>query len=416
MNARAMSLVELLIASVLMLITIGGIATLMQRAAGIATSQRGGIDLQQNRRGAEREITRSLLLAGRGGLPAGRALPKPAPPTPPPHRLPDGIALRVENNVGSGRRILPGVDNAPRVALGTDILTVRAVTGSLYRLGKNALSRTSSTSVNGRLVVPRTAAQDLEDLEEALAKNKPLALVIGSAADADAYGVAELDPAASQVQSDQIVLAFVFYEPGNVNSEPGRPAQTYSQLGPEGLFPIELFRQGAATVGILRELRYYVRHQETSEVPVGEDGSDRLSRAEVFPGLERAADDDSANLAQDIAYGVVDLQISLGFDTPALGTLATGGSITSSADGKNDDWLWNAPSEKENEAPWKDLSPWSLEEVEVSLLARSPFPDRTQIAPPIDHLGDRPGTELNTDAARRYRRSLTSWRIQLRNL
>lgn len=416
MKDRAMSLLELMIASALMLATIAGIAAFLQQAAGIASSERGGIDLQQNRRGAEREITRSLLLAGRGGLPAGRKLPNPAPPTPPPYRLPAGLALRVDNNVPAGRRIIESDGVSPQVATGSDVLTVRAVTGSLYRLDKLAISRDSATAVTGQLVVPRRAGQDLADLEQLLAEKEPLALLIGSAADIDTYGVAELVADDSRIETGRIVLAFVFYEPGNPASEPGRPAKTYAELGPEGVFPLELYRQDAATVGILRELRYYIRHQEPAEVPLGEDAGDRLARAELYPGLERAAGDDDENLKLDIAYGVVDLQVALAFDTSAGGLLAAGDGLLETADGVGDDWLWNAPGEVPTDPPFAGISPWAFQEVEVTLLARSPYPERSQRAAPIERLGDRVPSELNSEAARRYRRSAASWRVQPRNL
>jgi hypothetical protein len=415
MSKRAMSLVELSISALVMLMAVAGIAAFVQRAGGIAAGERGGIDLQQNRRGAEREINRSLVLAGRGGLPAGRSLPRPAPPSPPPFRLPDGIAIRVENDVDDDRRIIDDPD-APRVAEGSDILTVRGVTGDLYRVGKNSLSRDADDAVTGRLVVPRTAQQDLAELEAAIAADEPVAIVIGSAADIDNYGVAELVAEDSVVASGQIELAFVFYEPGHADSEEDRPAKTYSELGPAGLFPLELFRQGAATVGILRELRYYLRHFPADETPRGDVPGDRLARAEVFPGLDRPAGDDPENLALDIAFGIADFQIALGFDTPAGGSSAGGGPLLETEDGKNDDWLWNAPDEDALGAPWDGLSPWQLKAVEVWMLARSPWPDRNHLADRIDHVGDRPGDIFNTDEARRYRRALTRWRVQPRNL
>lgn len=414
-TSRAMSLIELLIASILLLVTVGGIASFIQRASGIASGERGGIDLQQNRRGAEREITRSLMLAGRGGLPAGRELPKLTPPGDVPYRLPAGIALRLENNTPADRRILSTSASSPRVAAGTDILTVRAVRGEIYRLGKDALSRNADDAVTGRLIVTREG-QDLSELEALLSANHPQALLIGSAADIDTYGVAELDAANSTIDGDEIVLAFSFYEPDNPNSQSDRPAKAYAELGPDGLFPLELFRQGAATVGILSELRYYIRHQERDEVAPGEDPTDRLSRAEVYPGLERAYLDDEQNLAVDIAYGIVDLQIALGFDTPLGGTLAAGSGLLTSVDGQNDDWLFNAEGEAADDPNFANLSPWALKEVEVWLLARAPWPDRQHFAPAIDRLGDRRSLELNTDAARRYRRALANWRTQLRNL
>lgn len=414
---RAFTLIELTVAGLLMLVAVAAIAAFLQRAGAIATSQHGGIDLQQNRRGAERELTRALLLAGRGGLPAGRALPNPAPPagTVVPYRLPAGLALRVDNNVAAGRRIVATPDS-PRVAEGSDVLVVRAVFGELWHLAKDALSRDAPTAVTGRLVVPREG-RDLYELEQALAAKQPLALILGSAADADTYGVAELMAETSTVESGRIVLAFRFYEPANPANPSGGPAKTYGELGPEGVFPLELFRQGAATVGILRELRFYIRHLEPAEVPRGEDPGDRLARAEVLPGLEvAAAPDDPLAFGQDLAFGIADLQVALGFDTPIAARLADGAGLYAAADGRNDDWLFNAPGESGTGPPFGDLSPFALEEVEVSLLARSARPDRSQIAPPIDHLGDRPGTELNTPEARSYRRALAIWRTQLRNL
>lgn len=416
MQKRAMSLLELLISSVLLLVTVSGIAVFIQRSATIAAGERGGIDLQQNRRGAEREITRSLLLAGRGGMPAGRELPDPVPPEGVPYRLPQGLAIHVDNNVAENRHVLESEGDSPLVAIGTDILTVRAVRGTLYRLDKNALSRDLPTAVQGKLIVPRRADQDLGDLEDLIEKKYPAALLIGSAADADTYGLAELDADSSVVGAEQIELAFYFFEPGNPDSDTDRPAKAYGDLGPKGVFPLELFRQGAATLGILSEYRYYIHHRPLAEVPQGEDPSDLLVRAEVYPGLDRAWADDAANLKLEIALGITDLQIALGFDTNLGGQLADGDGLLQTADGKNDDWLWNAPDEKADEAPFENLSPWALKEIEVSLLARSPWPDRSHNSAEIDHLGDRPSSELNSDIALRYRRAVVTWRTQLRNL
>src|SRR5205823_5422359 len=92
---------------------------------------------------------------------------------------------------------------------------------------------------------------------------------------------------------------------------------------------------------------YAVAGDKTSDL------APKLSRARVYPNTQTPWSDDDTNWKVDIADNIFDLQVALGLDTPANDPGAgacTGGTIASddincsiyeSADGENDDWMYN---------------------------------------------------------------------------
>jgi hypothetical protein len=427
LSTQAFSLLELLIGTSLLMVVLGGMTVFLLQSSRINLGQQGEIGLHQSRRGAERELTKAVRMAGRGGLAAGRVRPAPANA---PFLLPAGAALGVDNNVATGRRIVTGLATSPLVAEGTDILTVRGVFETLFLVDKEALVRSGSGAVTATLQVVGGARQDLAELIELINGAAdadpvviPAAMILVSAADPDVYGVAELDPVNSRVDlgAGTVTLFLHFYETGNPLSDETRPARLYAGLGTNGTFPVEIFNQGAATVGILREYRYYVRIPDATDAVATGAVDNRLSRAELLPGNDLAWVEDPAaplaGLRVDLASEIADLQVAFGFDTSINGDFASGTGLTRSVTGENDDFLYNFTGETAAVEPWLSVQPWQLRSVEISLVARVAQADPNHNNLEIIRVADRtmPST-ANAGAERRHRRSVTRWEIEPRNL
>ena len=100
------TLLELVVALLIVAAVIVGALALFDSTYRLSSTQLDRVDLQQSLRIAQREMSRMVRLAGRGGLPAR-------------------VAVRVDHNV-TGLNLLGDADS-PAVADGTDVLTVRGV-------------------------------------------------------------------------------------------------------------------------------------------------------------------------------------------------------------------------------------------------------------------------------------------------
>ena len=136
----------------------------------------------------------------------------------------------------------------------------------------------------------------------------------------------------------------------------------------------------------------------------------------------------------DIADGISELQVALGFDSdvgPPQTDINGDGEIdvviTETDDGEDDDWLFNAPGDDPNDAdpwvpPWDDTIPGSTPGCPVSTIvrlntvARIQTIDRHYAAPQVQRIENSPLATINTDAERRFRRHLLQTTIDLRNL
>lgn len=397
------TIAEVTVALFILVIVLVGVLTLFDFNNKLSRVQTNITDMQQSLRISTYDMTRMIRTAGRGGLPLGT--------------MPVGLALTVRNNITAGEYISPGDASTPEMVEGTDALTVRGVlTSSLYQVnvtrGDFTLSGTQGTltiterSPNGvRQIRPGTNAL-VHAVQEQI--NEPLIIVSGD--NPQVYGVAELDPGRSDV-SNPNVYTIGFTIAGTTLSD------GYSTLSPGGVFPPDL-ATSATFVGVLEEYRYYVRQELAIPGDPTSDWQPKLSQARVFPGTETPYNNQAANWSLDVADNIVDLQVSLGFDTPAgagqIGNTGTG-EITEAEDGQNDDWLFNGSTDDSADPTWTNSRIYYLR---LDLLARTDRRDRNFQAPLVvaieDH--DYTGSHENTRNERMYRRRLLQSVIDLRNL
>lgn len=427
------SVVELIVALALTTVVLIGVARFFDSAQTVYVGQMNVAEMQQAARGSLRDMQRYIRTLGRGGFPAA-SVTRP---------LPGGLAVAVRNNVVADTRILTGSTNplVPIVAEGTDVLTVRGVFASpIYQVNHtdpNTLQRVGGQPLLGdvflRSTTPTSVPQDLSVVIDIVTRSQadadnPIkeALLLTSPLDPGIYGVVELDPLNSDISDPtNIRLRFRLADPA-VDSDQ-RLANHYDALNPNGAFPLELFESRVGFVGVLEEYRFYIR--EEYEVP-GDNmtaWAPRLSKARVYPATQLPYRGDYDYLSLDVATRVLDLQIALGCDSSNKDPLVAveddvNFQIYETADGKNDDWLFNGTDDDPMAKPWNNLDPGDdypdLYFVRVTALVRSRQADRGQLARLITSLEDRDYTDtaLNSYNERRYRRSLLQTVVDLRNL
>jgi len=98
-------------------------------------------------------------------------------------------------------------------------------------------------------------------------------------------------------------------------------------LSANGTFPANI--KSVAYVGILEEYRFYVREVHAKPSDLTTEVNPRLSRARFYAGSDNPWNADPTNLYQDIAEGVLDLQIALGFDLNGDGVIGVPAAASS---------------------------------------------------------------------------------------
>lgn len=409
------TLVEMLVSMVLTVQVLAAVYLLFDFNSRLAKVQTNLTELQQAQRVAQYDMARILRMAGRGNL------------------YPN-LALTVRNNVPTLTRVSSGT--SPGVVPGTDLLQVRGVFSTpLYQMPPDIAFFTldnaaPNLATRGTMIVSRISpagvVQDLTPLRTAITNRVAEALVLVSSADRTIYHVVELDPAASNAAStDQVTVGFRIS--GGTNT-----AGFTTLSATPGSLPANF--RAIQQVGILEEYRFYVRE---TYARLGDSTSKllpKLSRARMFPGTQVAYNSDEANnLAVDVADDIWDLQVALGYNTPLAGgevDSVTGlGQITETADGRNDDWLYNSRDDVATDAVWLDNNAadprWNgpgLFVMRLTTLARTTETDRGYTAPLLDHIEDKyynitPWVGLvgiNTDANRKFRRRILQTVLDLR--
>jgi type II secretory pathway pseudopilin PulG len=415
------TLVELTISMLILTVVIVGVLALFDSTNQLAKSQLLRVDLQQSLRVGQREVVRTVRLAGRGGLLLSADN----------SRLPaNGWAIAVDNNVRS-TAITPAA-GAPDVVDDTDVLTLRGVLNTpVYLLEHlNPASFTIDTANDeGTMtildVTPESnRTQDLEPLCEMLTDgtNRPEALLMVSAFDDRLFATAEIDYDSSDASGcpAQVTLGFNYGTALAVNS--------YTKLSTDGenpgVFPENfLARTRVGSVGILEEYRFYLRR-----TPDGEYAR-KLSRARVYPNTDDAYAGDDGNLSIDTAENVIDFQVALAFD------LNGDGEITETEDGVDDEWFGNSDEDKADEPPWSDNSGTAAANdgylaenaplfryLRLTTLARTAEGDRNHMARELIRLEDHaysstdPLNETANDTERKYPRIVLRSTVELRNL
>lgn len=411
------TMVELSVSLLIVVVLILGTLALFDFANRLSRVQTNVSDMQQSLRVSLQDAVRLVRMAGRGGLPLGT--------------VPNGIGLAVRNNVPAGTRI--GGPLTPVVLEGTDVLTVRGVLSNpIWQI--NSASPASFTLVAGvggpvsgtiqiASTTPTGIAQNRTALREAVLNNVPEALVIVSPRDAAIYAVVELDPSTSDVTSNPDLYTVGFRIAG------GTYTAQYLPLSSGGGWPVDL--TNVAFVGLLEEHRFYVREERDIPGDAGSDLAPRFARARVFPATEAPHRTDSAPLPnpelhpswkRDIADNILDLQVAFGFDTAQGGGAMTDDEgdagdddrIFESADGANDDWLYN-DADAFNPALWNGRP---LYFVRLSILARTDRRDPKFESPRVTWLEDHnlTATSANLRTERMYRRRFLQTVIDMRNL
>jgi Tfp pilus assembly protein FimT len=425
-RAAGFTVMELAVSMLVLVVVLLGMLSLFDFSNRLSHVQTNVADMQQALRIAQQDAVRTIRMAGRGPLPLG------LPPT--------GLAVSVRNNVAAGSLI--GGPDTPEVLPGSDVLTVRGVFSSpIYQVNSSRSESftltdwTAGKPTAGRVMVqsstPTGIPQDLAALRTAVktAQDKGTpgeALLLVSPRDASLYAVVQLNPATSNVDNpDSFTIGFTI---GTGLSD--GYADRYGLLSRGGAYPVDL--TSVAFVSILEEHRFYVR-QRVETAPNGtEDVAPRMSRARVFPNTEepwRGPDDDPGDdnaehpsWQQDVADNIVDLQVALAFDTPRGGGAMTDDDndtgdddrIFESADGLNDDWLYN-DTQAVNPVQWANQQ---LYYIRLTTLARTDRRDPQFQSPQLvsieDH--DLTGSRFNDRTDRMFRYRPLQTLIEMRNL
>lgn len=422
------TLAELLVAMTVALFVVLAVLAAADVSSEVSRVEIQKADLQQALRGARRTVARSVRMAGRGGLPSTPVL-GPVFQTP---------ALAVTNRAVAGQVIAPGFTGSPEVREDTDVLTVRGVFDTpIYQV--NSADGTTltlapddtdpTTAERGRVVIgdpgPAGVPQSLTPLCQAIRDGLADALILTSPLGPEVSAVVELDPSSSVAPTDcsaptRLTVAFTVTG--------GTHTAAYRGLFPAPAIGLQASLRTVASVGLLEEYRYYLR----------EDDPPVFSRARFFPNTDQPWGRDAAeqldNLSTGIADHLLDFQIALGFDSLHGGWFEQDADndgdddrILETADGQDDDWLFNGAADDATLSPWSP--PWNvatprprLYYVRLSLLGRTARFERDYIAPALTAIEDRdysepsvPSTEANR-VARLFRRGLMTTLVEMRNL
>jgi type II secretory pathway pseudopilin PulG len=403
---RGFTLVELAVSLFVTLSVLFGVLMLFDFSNKLSRVQTNVTDMQQSLRVAQYDMVRLIRMAGRGGLEVGN--------------LPAGGAVAVRDNVAANATI--GAAGSPVVAEGSDVLTVRGVFNTpIFQINSAdpeafKLTMAGGVPVSGTIRVrnstPTGIPQELKDLKAAVDGNRREALLIVSPQNSSLYGVVELDPSASNVSNAaEYVIGF--------RVTGGSHTTDYAKLDPGGTNTFPATLTNAAFLGILEEYRFYIREDHAIAGNAASDLTSKLSRARVYPATETPHGDDAESWSADIADNIIDLQVALGLDTANGGCRIaddeTKCSIAETANGQNDDWMFNAAGEAGAPA----FAGSDLHYVRLNTLARTDRRDKEFQSPELERIEDRAfnaSSAFNTRNERMYRRRLLRTVVDMRNL
>ncbi len=376
------SLVELLVSVVIMVEVLIGLLIIFDSSTRLARAQTHLAELQQSLRVGQAEIVRYSRMAGVGGLPITMLnLPAGHPNAGTPiyetfGTFPrSGYSVSVLNNVAEAT-IVGVVDSSAAdqgtdlVLPGSDVLILRGIFSTpVYYLDPplDVSGWISGDVFSGKVILPGKSRisgrkywdypQEISELSERLKDAKtaaqPLAFLMRDTLNPNAYVVAafdhgttttaELDVAAcpnvdvhdlTRAEDTPQCISFnvtldpdqaVALGPGagyanlttGTNLQPGAGGTTLTVSPGPPAVEIEL-PSNIGSIGLVEEYRLFVRAEW--EVP-GDDTTRLtpvLSRARFFPGTSDMID------RVDIADNVLDLQIAVGADADAIGTVGYG--------------------------------------------------------------------------------------------
>jgi type II secretory pathway pseudopilin PulG len=424
---RGFTLIEVAVSLIVTVVVLLGVLALFDFSNRLTRAQTNVSDMQQSLRVAQSDALRMIRMAGAGGLPAWTGTP--------PNTVP--VAVAVQNNVIAGTKI--GGGGSPEIVPGSDVLTIRGVfTSDVYQVNTvGGATFTLTPSIDaptaGTLVLsttgPAGSSQDLSVITDAIKKGRREGLVLVAKQDPGIWAVVELDPGNSKL-TDPSNITVAFNITGGTHTADYIKLSSIPGTYPPGISGLS----NAVSVGILEEYRFYVRREYAVNGDNTSDLTPKLSRARVYPNTQTQWNDENetdkeANWKLDIADNIFDLQVALGYDTAAKdpAAVACGGgtiagddlncAIYESADGENDDWMYNGEKNTDQALFAKS----NLYYVRLTTLARTDRRDKDYQAPVLerveDNFYDKPETSIfNSTNERMYRRRLLRTVIDMRNL
>jgi len=423
------TLVELMVALAVTVVVVLGILLLFDFNNKLTRVQTNVADMQQSERIAQYDMVRLARMAGRGGLPVsvGNTLPK-------------GSGISVLNNTPANTNLIAGVTTSPLILQGTDVLTLRgAFSTPIYQVAfadpttftlTGPASPTPTTATGGTVQIcnlsPSGATQDLSALTSLIdlaagGKVRKEALILVSPIDDGIYSIVQLDPStstktAASCATGGVTLAF------NCNAADPLVAQYRALYPAPAGGNLHSSLTNVAFIGLLEEYRFYVREDHAVSGDATSDLTPVLSKARFYPGTDTAYADDASNLKQDIADGILDLQIAFGIDANGDGQLTE-----NLANPATDEWLGNAAADT--------AITGGLKAIRISTLARTNRRDQEYVPTPtakhlILNLEDHVYSTTDIDdpvngyddvnfkgsMARLYRRRVLQTVVNLRNL
>ena len=415
MRQAGFTVLEMVVSLGVTIVLLVAVLTTFDLHNRVAKVQTNVADMQQSLRVGQDELVRMLRMAGRGGLPLTE---------PPGFPLPQGVALQITDNIAANQFMLASEPATTRILPGTDVVTARGVFQTLFQTNTSG-ALTLDSPVNptrGTVTVldvtPGGTNQDLTPLIAAIRAGTPEAILLVSTLDDAVHAVVQLVPEPRSVitGTSKVVLAFDI-------TGSGLPA-FYGTLSTGGVFPASL--RNVAYVGILEEYRYYVREEHAIAGDLNSELAPKLARARFYPGSNTPYQGLADNARLDLADNILDLQVSLAFDSANGGArkddtdnIGVDDTILETADGKDDDWLFNSASDKPTDAVWTGAPAPAVQYLRITTLARTDKRDFQYQSPKLTQLEDH--VYLDTDAAntavaRSYRRRPLRTVIDLRNL
>jgi len=420
------TLIEMIVSLFVLVLILVGVLYLFDLNSRLARVETNVAEMQQSLRIGQYDLVRVARMAGRGGLPvlsspnatngfAGRLLPT-------------GVAVEVDNNVAAGTTI----DGAggPEVVAKTDILTLRGIfSGPVYSLNPiNTVAFTPPNATgNGTLTiedvsptgVPQSFGQSTQHdwlagaIADANAGQQPAILFVSPLGQ---YAVAAIQ-GGSAINGHTAVINYKIGSTGGSST-----ADSYLQLMAGAAYPAAL--KTVAFAGILQEYKYYIRSEPSVPGDPNSAKISALSRAELYPNTNTPVGGVAANLGEDIADNVLDLQVAFGIDVNNDGTIedhTTDPTLTTATD----EWLLNDSSDTSGSINWNPLPsapPEPLLYLRITTLAETAGAAPNYIAPAIqtieDHAYNEPATPSTyaERASRAHRRRELTTVVDLRNL
>lgn len=380
-------------------------------------------DMQQSLRIAQSDMVRAVRMGSRGGLPVALFQEGAFPG----RFLPTGVAVEVANNVPANTLI--GNNAAAPVLQGTDVLTLRGVFSTVYQANPAGAGFTleddnlDGVPERGQLILssvtPTGVPQNLQPLADAITASQggnPEAFLMANPI-TDFYAVVEIAGTSSFVTSgSEVTQATV-----NFNASGTARSNLYTLLSKGGSFPKDMTT--VAYVGVLEEYRYYIRDERAlnaGNVPLLEPV---LARARLYPGTNIPYANSAANMREEIADAIFDLQVALAVDANGDSVITEGADTASR---RADEWLFNETGDDvATTAKWNGTAatPAKLYYLRLSTLARTARrdPQPQWQARALGQFEDKdyaaaPFNLFNNDTERKFRRQSLQTVVDLRGL